>query len=139
MALKIALIDGYVFQPHDTLQPLDFENVIHHQEWRAVRQNFLDANAVKNHLMASRSVRKSMVETAGATLSWRAASTARTRSRRTASTIRTRSRRAASTARSRSPGLQAADARHLSGGLWLQDVQPTPWNYMRNTPPNKRG
>src|ERR1700682_1836423 len=115
MALKIALIDGYVFQPHDTLQPLDFENVIHHQEWRAVRQNFLDANAVKNHLMASMSVRKSMVETAGATLSWRAASTARSRSRRTASTIRTRS-----------PGLQAADARHLSGGLWLQDVQPTP-------------
>ena len=41
-----------------------------------------------------------MVETAGATLSRRATSTARTRSRRTASTIRTRS-----------PGLQVADAR----------------------------
>src|ERR1700680_2652276 len=89
MALKIALIDGYAFQPHDTLEPLDFENVIHHQEWRTVRQNFLDANAVKNHLMASMSVRKSMVETAGATLI----------------------RRAASTARTRSPGLQVADAR----------------------------
>src|SRR6202171_4487216 len=115
MALKIALIDGYVFQPHDTLQPLDFENVIHHQEWRAVRQNFLDANAVENHLMASMSVRKSIVETAGATLS----------------------RRAASTARTRSPGLQVADA--LEHAPSLQRVQPTPWNYMRNTPPGKRG
>jgi hypothetical protein len=111
MALKIALIDGYAFQSHDALQPINFENVVHHQEWRTVRQNFLDANAVKNHLIASMSARRSMVETAGATLSrW------------------------------------ATGAPHpLSEGCKYSlpfgelQGQPTSLNYMRNTPPSKRG
>src|SRR6202011_2370473 len=53
MALEIAFVDGNAFQSHNTLQPLNFKNFIHHQEWRAVRQNFLNANAVKNHLISS--------------------------------------------------------------------------------------
>src|SRR6267154_2010449 len=53
MSLKKALVDRNTFQADDPLQPLDFENSIHHQKRIAVRQNFLDTSAVKNHFISS--------------------------------------------------------------------------------------
>src|SRR5579872_1940472 len=53
MTLEKALIDGDVFQADDALQPLDFDDRVHQQERIAVRQNFLYARVVENHLMSS--------------------------------------------------------------------------------------
>jgi hypothetical protein len=53
VSLKITLVDGNVFQANDALEPLDFENGIHQQEWIAMRKNFLDALVVENHFISS--------------------------------------------------------------------------------------
>src|SRR6266550_350823 len=111
MALKIPLIDGYAFQSHDAPKPIHFEDVNHPQGRRKVPQKFLDANAVKNHLNASMSARRFMVETAGATF-FRWATSA--------------------------PHPLSEGCKYSLPFGELQG-QPTSLNYMRNTPPSKRG
>ena len=53
MTLKVSLVHGHVFQAHDALQPLHFDDGVHKKERIAVRQDLLYFDDIHDHFAVS--------------------------------------------------------------------------------------